>query len=250
MFGSEKVKDVVLPAKRVLITGGTTGIGRATALYLAAQGAQVFIFGRHKKELKDALADLAEVSPDAAGIAADVTLDYDIERVFEAVDQTMGGIDVLINNAAIGASDLLSVDKENIRYVIATDVVGYMQVAKEAIVRMEKQGYGHIINIGSMSAVHRRGGDEVYAAAKAAIQVFSESLRKSVAAKGIKVTLIEPGLVGTDMQTEIPPKKQRKMETRETMLLAEDVTHVINYLLTLPRRIAIESLRVVPFASK
>jgi NADP-dependent 3-hydroxy acid dehydrogenase YdfG len=250
MFGSEKVKDVVLPAKRVLITGGTTGIGRATALYLAAQSAHVFIFGRHKKELKDALSDLAKVSPDASGIAADVTLDYDIERVFEAVDQTMGGIDVLINNAAIGASDLLTEDTENIRYVIATDVVGYMQVAKEAILRMEKQGYGQIINIGSMSAVKRRGGDEIYVAAKAAVQAFSESLRKSVTDKGIKVTLIEPGLVGTDMQTEIPPKKQRKMEAKETMLLAEDVMRVINYLLTLPRRIAIESLRVVPFRSE
>src|SRR5688572_20369258 len=92
--------------KRVLITGGTTGIGRATALLLAAKGAHVLIFGRHEKELSDAMRDLREAGRNVHGMTADAARIEDVRRVFKEVDAKLGRIDVLINNAALGAEGL------------------------------------------------------------------------------------------------------------------------------------------------
>src|SRR5688572_18649182 len=94
-----------LKGRKVLITGGTTGIGRAIALRLSAEGAKVLIFGRHQKELDDALRDIRKNDPNALGTVADVTGAEDMKRVFEMVDTKLEGIDVLINNAGLSADD-------------------------------------------------------------------------------------------------------------------------------------------------
>src|SRR5215216_855832 len=92
--------------KSVLITGGTTGIGRATAILLAAQGAQVMIFGRHEQELNDAVNDIRRAGGDVLGLTADTADPEDIKRVFQEVDRQMGQLDILINNAALGYNSI------------------------------------------------------------------------------------------------------------------------------------------------
>ncbi|MBS1715467.1 MAG: SDR family oxidoreductase [Armatimonadetes bacterium] len=244
----EPLAEVGLEGKRILVTGGTTGIGRATAVRLAEKGARVFVFGRHRQELDDALAAIhARTGATALGTTADQTRKADLDHVFDQVDREFGGLDVLINNAGIGGSGLMESDYAEWEYLLQTNVLGHMACAKKAVERMTAGGGGHIVHVGSLSADARDPGDQVYSATKAAIQAFSQSLRKSLARQGIKVSLIEPGSVGTDMVADrIPPSEQRQKEDRNEMLMAEDIADAIVTVLTRPGRVTIDLMRVTP----
>ncbi len=237
----------IISNKTVLITGGTTGIGRATAFLLAAQGARVMIFGRHEKELHDALKDiqLADSENKVFGLTADVSNPDDIRRVFQQVDEKFKGLDILVNNAALAYESIMEGGYSDWQYIVNTNLLGYMACAHEAAERMKPNGRGHIVNIRSMSADRREKGSSVYVATKAGIQGFSEALRKEVNPMGIKVTLIEPGLVGTDMQDE-SPEEQRKLEEKMEMLKAEDIAACVLYALTQPRRCDVVVVQIRP----
>jgi NADP-dependent 3-hydroxy acid dehydrogenase YdfG len=234
-----------IAGKSMVVTGGTTGIGRAAALLLASRGARVLVFGRHQNELNDAMNDLQAVSDDVYGITADVTNPDDVQRVFAEAEQQFGDLDVFINNAALAADDVAGTAYDDIEYIVNTNLLGYMACAHEATERMKKQGHGHIVNIGSMSADVREEGSSVYVATKAGIQGFSEALRKEVNKYGIKVTLIEPGAVGTDMQPESPAEQRSKQEKQE-MLKAEDIAACIHYCLVQPKRCDVVVVQIRP----
>jgi NADP-dependent 3-hydroxy acid dehydrogenase YdfG len=231
--------------KSVLITGGTTGIGRATAILLAAQGARVMIFGRHEQELGEAMQDIQSAGRDVWGLTADASDPEDIQRVFGEVDKQMDHLDILINNAALGYNSIMEGSYEEWQYIVKTNLLGYMAMAHEAIQRMKDRGEGHIVNIGSMSADVREKDSSVYVATKAGIQGFSEALRKEVNPLGIKVTLIEPGAVGTDMQPQ-SPQEQRRLQRNMEMLKAEDIAACVLYTITQPKRCDVVSLQIRP----
>jgi len=237
-------KDSTVKGKGVLVTGGTTGIGRATTLLLAAQGARVFTFGRHKKELKEAMRDFQEAG-EVFGTIADTARIAEVRRVFREAQEKIGRIDILINNAALAAQGVTDTKVEESEYVVQTNLLGYIACAQEAVGRMKKQKAGHIVNVGSMSADVREKGSSVYVATKSGIQGFSEALRKEVNEFGVKVTLIEPGAVGTDMQPVSVPK-QRKKEAAGEMLTAEDIARCIHFCLTQPSRCDVVSMQVRP----
>lgn len=232
--------------KSVLVTGGTTGIGRATALLLAAQGARVMIFGRHEQELQDAMNDIRQVGGEVIGLTADTANPEDIQRVYKDVDTRMQGLDILINNAALGYESIMEGGYQDWQYIVHTNLLGYMAMAHEAIGRMKANSSGHIVNIGSMSADVREKDSSVYVATKAGIQGFSEALRKEVNPLGIKVTLIEPGAVGTDMQSQYTPEEQRERQEQMKMLKAEDIAACVLYTITQPRRCDVVSLQIRP----
>ena len=232
--------------KSVLITGGTTGIGRATAILLAAQGAQVMIFGRHEQELNDAVNDIRRAGGEVVGLTADTASPEDIKRVFQEVDRQMGQLDILVNNAALGYNSITEGDYAEWEYIVRTNLLGYMAIAHEAIERMKANGWGHIVNVGSMSADEREKGSSVYVATKSGIEGFSEALRKEVNPLGIKVTLIEPGAVGTDMQDQYSPEEQRQKEEKMEMLKAEDIAACILYTITQPKRCDVVMMQIRP----
>ena len=118
---------------------------------------------------------------------------------------------MVVNNAALAYQSIMEGDYNDWQYIVQTNLLGYMACAHEAIERMKMNGGGHIVNIGSMSAHVREKNSSVYVATKSGVQGFSEALRKEVNELGIKVTLIEPGAVGTDMQ-QMPADKQRQKE--------------------------------------
>src|SRR5512140_2002181 len=152
--------------KSILITGGTTGIGRATAILLASQCARVMVFGRHEQELNDALKDIRQSGEEAFGLTADTANPQDIQRVFAEVDRQMGKLDSLINNAALAYPSITEGNYEDWQYVVNTNLLGYMAMTPAAIERMKPQGQGHIVYIGSMSADTRKKDSSVYVATK------------------------------------------------------------------------------------
>ena len=239
-YQTESVAD-----KSILITGGTTGIGRATAILLAAQGARVMIFGRHEQELKEALRDIQAAGGEVKGLTADAANPEDIQRVFQEFDRQMGSLDILINNAALGYNSIMEGNYQEWQYILQTNLLSYMAMTHEAIERMKASGGGHIVNIGSMSADVREKDSSVYVATKAGIQGFSEALRKEVNSLGIKVTLIEPGAVGTDMQPQ-SPEEQRQLIEKMGMLRAEDIAACVLYTITQPKRCDVVMLQIRP----
>jgi NAD(P)-dependent dehydrogenase (short-subunit alcohol dehydrogenase family) len=147
-----------LADKTVLITGGTTGIGRATAIKLADEGARVLIFGRDEQHLADALKDLDPHRDRVIGMTADVAERDDIARVFAEVDKQFERLDILINNAALSAEDVLAGDYAHWDYIIRTNLTGYFACAHEAFERMRTAKSGHVVNVGSISGDLRNAG--------------------------------------------------------------------------------------------
>lgn len=231
-----------LRGRKAIITGGTTGIGRAIAVLLASEGAKVFVCGRTPEHLDDALQRIREVG-EGDGINVDLADKDSAVRFFDEAETYLGGLDLAVINAAIPADALLETDEEETEYQMAVDFTSYLRTTQLAAKRM-KAG-SDIVLIGSMSAVSRAGGSSIYVAAKAGIQGFAKSLREELAEQDIKVGLIEPGFTGADFQyPDYPPEKQRQLIHEARMLRAEDIAVATHFMLTQPRRTAVSLMRV------
>lgn len=231
-----------LQGRRAIVTGGTTGIGRAIAILLASYGVKVFTCGRTPEHLDDALARIGEVG-EGDGIVVDLSRAADLDRFFAAAQDYLGGLDIAVINAAVPAEAAEETSEKDARYQLETDLVSYVITAQQAARRM-KAG-SDIVIIGSMSAVSRRGGSSLYVAAKAGVQGFAVSLRQELAEKDIKVGLIEPGFTGADFQyPDFPPEEQRDLIHEHKMLRAEDIAVAVHFMLTQPRRTAVSLMRV------
>jgi NAD(P)-dependent dehydrogenase (short-subunit alcohol dehydrogenase family) len=233
-----------LKGRKALITGGTTGIGRAIAVLLAAEGAKVFVCGRTPEHLDDALERIREVG-EGDGINIDLTRQEDVDRFVAEADSYLGGIDIAVINAGLPADGVGDTEVDKIRYIVDTNLTHMMTTARRVVERMGPGG--DILFIGSMSAVSRGGESTVYVATKTGVEAFAEALRKELAEKDIKVGNIEPGLVGTDMQLpEIPVEKQREMIHEAKMLRSEDIAAAAHFFLCQPRRTVVSLMRVEP----
>ena len=231
-----------LAGRKAIVTGGTTGIGRAIAVLLASEGAKVFVCGRTPEPLDDALARIREVGA-GDGINVDLAKREDVARFFDAAEQFLGGLDIAVINAAVPAEALAETGEDDTDYQLAVDFTSYLTTAQAAAKRM-KAG-SDIVLIGSMSAVSRAGGNSIYVAAKSGIQGFAKSLREELAEQDIKVGLIEPGFTGADFQyPDFPPEKQRELIHAGKMLRAEDIAVATQFMLTQPRRTAVSLMRV------
>jgi 3-oxoacyl-[acyl-carrier protein] reductase len=231
-----------LAGRRAVVTGGTTGIGRAIAVLLASEGAKVFVCGRTPEHLADALARIREVG-EGGGIALDLATRGEAERFFAAAQDFLGGLDIAVINAAVPAQALAETGAGDTDYQVAVDFAAYLTTTQLAAKRM-KAG-SDIVLIGSMSAVSRAGGSSIYVAAKSGIQGFAKALREELAEDDIKVGLIEPGFTGADFQyPEFPPEKQRELIHEHRMLRAEDIAAAAHFMLAQPRRTAVSLMRV------
>jgi NADP-dependent 3-hydroxy acid dehydrogenase YdfG len=238
-----------LTGKRILVTGGTTGIGRETVKQLTAQGANVLTFGRSQGPLDEVVEEAGSGTGKVFGVTADAGTREGLDTVFSAVDEKLGGLDMLVACAALGADPLTEMAEDDWRYVIETNLVGYLASAQRAITRLEASGGGHLLFVGSISTEIKAAGESIYSATKAGIQAFAETLRKEISAeKNIKVSVIQPGSVETDMQECTDEEKAEAVE-KQQMLHAEEVADAIVWVLTRPRA-NIVNLRIEPLDQK
>jgi NADP-dependent 3-hydroxy acid dehydrogenase YdfG len=237
-----------LEGRKAVITGGTTGIGRAIGVLLASQGVEIFTCGRDEQQLKDGLERINQVGK-GDGINVDLATREGVDRFFEEADKRVGGYDIAIINAAIPVDGFEKTEEDDARYAVATDYVAYVMSAYKAAKAMKDEG--DLILIGSMSAHSLGGSSSIYAGMKKGIQGFAEALRKELGSKGIKVGLVEPGLTGADFQLpDIPVEKQREMINAEKMLRAEDIAVAVHFMLTQPRRAVVQQLAVTERVSE
>lgn len=233
-----------LEGKRAVISGGTTGIGRAIAVLLASYGVNVFICGRDPAHLEDALQRINEVGK-GDGIATDLANPDNVRRFFDAGRAYLGGLDIAVINAAIAAEGLSDTSEQDLRQAIAVDFTAYLLSAHAAAEMLGDRG--NIVLIGSMSAHVLGPGSTIYAGIKYGIQGFAEALRRELGLKGIQVSLVEPGKTGADMQyPDIPAEKQRAMIGDHEMLRAEDIAVGVHYVLTQPQRTVVQQVTIAP----
>lgn len=235
---------MTLKDKRILLTGGSTGIGRAMLKLFARNGARVLTMGRDADALQVALSVAEKEGGEVHGLVADIAKREDIDRIFAAVDETLGGLDILVSNAALGADPIEKMADDDWRYVVDVNLTGALAATKGALARFP-EGEGQVVIIGSISAVIHAPGESVYSATKAGLQAFAETLRKELEDRGVRVSLVAPGTVGSDMQ-EPDSAEQRAMIEREEMLYAEDIAEAVEFILTRPHRADVVSLRIEP----
>lgn len=239
-----------LRGKRVLITGGAGGVGRAVAERMLSGGARVLVTDRdegHLRPLVEALASQGEI----ASITADLSGAPGLQRMFGKVDEWLGGLDILVACAGIGSGPLMEMDDAGWRYVIDSNLVSYVACTKGTIDRIKAGGRrdGMIILVGSISVHIKAVGESVYNAAKGGVASFAETLRKELIPEGIRLTLIEPGAIASALQPFPPEERQRQVEAYK-MLPAAEVAEAILFAATRPAGVDVVTLRIEPLDQK
>lgn len=254
-FGRVRPAGMSLPdptsGSVVVVTGASSGIGEATAIALAEAGAAVAIGARRRDRLDGLATKLTDAGARVLALDLDVT---DEGACRDAVIRTrgeLGGLDVLVNNAGVMLlGTIVGADPEDWRRMMDTNVLGLMYMTHAAIDGMVEQGSGDVVNISSVAGRTARRGAGVYNASKWAVNAFSESLRQEVTTKGVRISLVEPGAVATELTDHItqPEAKaaSQQMYTSMRALHAEDVARAIVYVVTQPPHVAVNEVLVRP----
>ncbi len=187
---------------RVLITGGSSGIGAGLAEAFARRGATVGIVARREDRLADVLARCRVHAPDSAMWALDLTDDAAVDRLaVEAVEQ-LGGVDILVNNAGIPKRrHVTRLDPETVASVMAVNYLSPVRLTLALLPHMVDRGSGRIVNVSSVAAPLSSPGEAAYDASKAALAVFSEAMAVDLWETGVTVTVVYPGVVDTELFT-------------------------------------------------
>lgn len=198
--------------RKVIVTGGTRGIGNAIAAGFAAAGARVVISGR---DAEVAAAKAAELDGDVHGLALDVTDGESVQQFFAEAMDWLGGIDVLVANAGITRDKLvMALKDDDWDDVIGTNLRGAFLCAREAIRPMIRNKGGRIIGVTSVIGLTGNPGQGNYAASKAGLIGLVKSLAQEVASRNITVNAVAPGMIETDMSADLPQKAKEAIESR------------------------------------
>jgi 3-hydroxy acid dehydrogenase / malonic semialdehyde reductase len=203
-----------LAGKRVLITGGAGGVGRAVAERMVASGARVLIADRGELNLRAAVDRIRDGPGEIDSVTADLSGANGLARMFERVDGWLGGLDILVACAGVGSGPLMEMDDPDWRYVIESNLMSYVACTKGPIERIKAADgtSGLIILVGSISVHIKAVGESVYNAAKGGVASFAETLRKELIPHGIRLTLIEPGAIGSAMQPYSPEERAAQID--------------------------------------
>lgn len=211
---------------KVILTGGSTGIGYATAKLLKEQGADVFICARSEKDVQKAISELG-----VKGTTADVSNENDVQNLFRKALQEMGGINVVINNAGIGTfASLVDTSIEDFTKTWEVNVKGAFMVGKEAAKHFQNENYGNIINIASTASQKGFANGTAYCASKFALAAMTECWRAELRKHNVRVMQVNPSEVVTPFFDKVGMNQEK---TNPTKLQGTEIAHTISSLLSM-----------------
>lgn len=234
-----------LEGRRALVTGASSGIGEATARRLAAKGARVACMARSAEKVEDLAREIGGVA-----VAADVADEPAARRAVDEAAEALGGIDAVANIAGVQLLAPFSDGRsDEWRKTLDINVFGLMVVTHAALGHIREAGGGDIINMGSIAGRRVTGSDgAVYSGSKFAVHAISEAIRRELHGEGIRVIVVSPGWVDTNLgkdmaDEEIRDKLQKRQE--EIGLSPEDVARQISRALAEPRRVMLHEVAVM-----
>ncbi|AKT41448.1 SDR family oxidoreductase [Chondromyces crocatus] len=246
-----------LAGRVAVITGASSGIGEATAKVLAARGARVALLARRKDKL-DALRDaIQEAGGQAAAWHVDVTDRAAVERVAAEVFERFGRVDILVNNAGIMLPNPIEAKRvEQWEQQIDLNIHGLMNVIGAFTASLVQAGAARgpadLVNISSIAARNIFPAFAVYSGTKAFVTHLSVHLRAELGSKGVRVTAIEPGIVGTELQSHVDFQGARDWlegsKSQIEWLAPEDVAEAIAFTVALPKRVNLQQVTIMPTA--
>ncbi|HEX8208192.1 MAG TPA: SDR family NAD(P)-dependent oxidoreductase [Solirubrobacteraceae bacterium] len=242
-----------LSGRVIAITGATSGIGEATAVMAARAGAAVSLAGRREDRLKDLAERIEAEGGRALPVPTDVANEDSARNFVQQSYEHLGRLDVLVNNAGVmllGA--VTNADVAEWRQMIEVNCLGLLYCTHAALPVMGEQGGGHIVNVASVAGRRAAMGAAVYNMTKFGVVGFSEGLRQEVLHAGVRVTLIEPGFVETELQGHNAPKDyvmqatEKMREEIGKVLESDDIAASILYAISQPEHVNVSEIMVVP----
>ncbi|MCG8807644.1 3-ketoacyl-ACP reductase [Tenacibaculum finnmarkense] len=222
-----------LTNKKAIITGGSRGLGKATAIAFAQKGIHVAITGRNEKRLQETVAELKSYGIDAIYTVFDVGNYEQVQKGIKEIINTFKTVDILVNNAGIAAFGTFNEMKvSDWTQIIQTNLMGMYYVTKEVLPYLIEKNQGDIINIASTAGLSGNATTSAYSASKFAVIGMSESLMKEVRKNNIRVCTLTPSTIASDMSLELGITDGNI----EKVLQPEDFAELIVAGLTLPRR--------------
>ena len=238
--------------KTIMITGATSGFGKAIAVRFAENGFNIIITGRRKELLNKLEKELQTVGNiKTLSLNFDVRKKDEVESVIGNLPEEWKKIDILVNNAglAVGLSHIQDGDTDDWDRMIDTNVKGLLYVTRAVAPLMVTRNKGHIFNIGSIAGKETYENGNVYCASKSAVDALSKSMRIDMLKNNIKVTLIEPGMAETEFSLVRFKGDEQKAKTVYKgidPLTADDIAEVVYYCATLPDRLCINEIVITP----
>jgi NADP-dependent 3-hydroxy acid dehydrogenase YdfG len=240
-----------LAGRVALVTGASSGIGEATARALAYAGANVAITARRADRLKMIAGEIKESGARVLPIVADLVREDENRRIVAETEARFGRLDILVNNAGVMLLAPVDASKpEEWRQMLELNVLGPMVSSQTALPIMRARGGGHIVNIASTAGRIANPNVSGYSASKFGIVAFSESLRREVYKDNIRVTVIEPGVVATELRDHIPHAGTKQAvdawASSLRQLQPEDVANAVLYCVTQPEHVCINEILMRP----
>jgi NADP-dependent 3-hydroxy acid dehydrogenase YdfG len=246
----------ILDGTVALVTGASSGIGEATAKRLAAEGAAVAVGARRVDRLEKLVAEIADAGGTAVAIESDITERAQAEDLVERTVRTLGRLDTVVNNAGVMLlGPALEAPIEEWERMVDLNVKGLLYVAKAALphlLKFAEEGprmVTDLVNISSVAGRRARENSAVYNATKFGVGAFAEALRQEVTERHVRVSLVEPGAVITELSSHNRPEVLAEIKGRFgeiERLEADDIADTVSYIVTRPRHVAVNEILVRP----
>jgi NADP-dependent 3-hydroxy acid dehydrogenase YdfG len=247
-----KGRKMSVQGKVVLVTGASSGIGAATAVKLAANGAKVGLAARRTDRLQDLVAKIKADGGQAIALEMDVVDNVSVVKGVETLAGEFGTVDIVFNNAGLmPLSDLDALQTDEWHRMVDVNIKGVLNTTAAVLPHMIRQNSGHIVNTSSIAGRKVFAGLSVYCATKHAITALSDGMRMELGKKhNIRVTCIQPGAVETELYDQIadPAARQQMEDLKSQMefLKAEDIAETVLFALQSPRHMDIAEVFVMP----
>jgi NADP-dependent 3-hydroxy acid dehydrogenase YdfG len=237
-----------------LVTGASSGIGAATATALAGEGAAVAVLARRRDRLEELADRIVSAGGTALAAPSDVTDSREANAAVERVVAELGRLDIVVNNA--GLMQMGPAAEASLRdwdQMVSVNVLGVLHVTRAALPHLingaadSPRGVADLVTISSTAARIARPGTAVYALTKFGVNAFSEAIRQEMIEKRVRVGIVEPGRVDTEISTHLPPQVREAVDRQSAaieMLHPEDIADAVTYMVTRDRRVAVNEMLV------